>query len=253
MRVGIRNGLMICLLTVCCLTGHWLVQAQMPAASQPVTTQPAATQPGSGGHALPGIAVNHPLRYIEIDGRICLDQGPLELIATGKGGKTHEAIVELDARIQHIHFALLLLGLRPGHPGMFVQDKSGRVRKVQAKGDQVRLMLVYSDPKTGASLIKPIQEFVVDGSGKQLSDNVFIFAGSKLKRERSGKVVYVAEREGNAVSLVSFGDEMLAWPVPASDATETLIWSANPKALPPVNARVRLRIQAAGAVKPSSK
>ena len=47
---------------------------------------------------LPGVKVDLRRRIIDIEAVVCLDEGPLELIACGRGSKEHESIVSLASR-----------------------------------------------------------------------------------------------------------------------------------------------------------
>jgi len=191
---------------------------------------------------LPGVTVNLMDRYAEMDGAVCLTEGLLELIATVPAGKEHESIVSLRTRPSNLHAALLMLGLKPGHPGRWVYHPD-RVETVDPTGDRVRLALRWE--QDGRWVEKPIHHFVLDREGKKrLPSDQFVFAGSQLVEPRSGEggPVYLADQTGDIAALVSFNTEVLAWPTAASDSNESLYWMANPRTLPELGTPVKLRV-----------
>lgn len=191
---------------------------------------------------LPGVLVNMTDRYVETEGRICLRNGLLELIATLPAGKEHESIVSLQTVPSNLHAGLLMLGLEPGEPGQWNYYED-RIETIDPTGDRVRVTLLMQ--KGADWQEKPIHHFVVDRERqKNLPASEFVFAGSRVveSEEEGGEPIYLADRTGDVIALVSFGTEVLAWPKAASEANESLIWLADPDALPELGAKVKLRI-----------
>jgi hypothetical protein len=56
-------------------------------------------------------------KRIEIDGKFCLEEGPIELLACARGGKEYESVITLDVNPEILHFCLILMGLKPGKTG----------------------------------------------------------------------------------------------------------------------------------------
>jgi hypothetical protein len=62
----------------------------------------------------PGIFVFRDERRLEIDGFVCMKQGPaLELMGCTRRGKTHESLLLFDCDPQHLQVALFMLDLEP--------------------------------------------------------------------------------------------------------------------------------------------
>lgn len=62
----------------------------------------------------PGIRIYTEEKRIEVDGVVCLKQGPaLELMGCTRRGKTHESLLLFDCEPVQLHVALLMLGLVP--------------------------------------------------------------------------------------------------------------------------------------------
>ena len=61
-------------------------------------------------YAIGGVRIDKIAREIVAPGWVNLDSGQIEYFATTVGGKTHEAVLVLDAKPLHLQTALLLLG-----------------------------------------------------------------------------------------------------------------------------------------------
>ena len=109
--------------------------------------------------ALPGLIVNFEKRCVDLEARVCLDAGYLELIACTQGTKEHESIVSVSSKALHIHTALLLLGADSGHPEMrkLVDEKTERWVNLAPRGDPVEVMLVLGSNE-GKMVEKPISD-----------------------------------------------------------------------------------------------
>jgi hypothetical protein len=192
--------------------------------------------------SLPHLTVNVEKRFVDVDGVICLTEGPLELIATVPASKEHEAIVSSKARPKNIHLALLMLGLEPGSPGAW-EYKQDKVIAHDPTGARVRITLLYE--KDGKQVERPINELVRDAKTKKtMQTDEFVFAGSRIAKPAQGDPFYAADASGDVVTLVSFPEELMALPTAASNSNENLIWEANTSELPEVGTAVTMRIYA---------
>lgn len=204
---------------------------------------------------LPGMTVNVAERYVDIEATVCLDEGPLELIACRKGTKEHESIVAFEAVPMHIHTALLVLGATNGQPAMRKPRKppaTGWI-DIPPSGDPIAVALVL--PNTdGQPVEHPISEFVApaeenfggaagDGGDAARLPDTFVFAGSQLRGQGDGPRTYLADESGNVISIVTFGDELLCLDGIHGHGNATLLWQINPDSLPPVGTRVTLRLR----------
>ncbi|MBI1367775.1 MAG: hypothetical protein GC162_03885 [Planctomycetes bacterium] len=210
--------------------------AQADDAKAPEAPAAAAVKPVS----MPFVDVNLKEGYVDVAGSVCLREGPLELFATVASGKEHESIITIKARPQNVHFALLMLGAKPGSPGSW-EYKDNKPIPHDPKGDHLKLTLLYD--KDGKKVERPINEFVRDmKTRKTLASNVFVFAGSRMTKDENGKESYAADSTGDVVTLVSFYEEMIAQPKAASNSNEQLEWEANTPEIPEVGTPVTLRI-----------
>lgn len=200
--------------------------------------------------ALPHIRVNLKTRTVDLDAKICLREGLLELLVTTEGGKEHEACFAIRAKPRNVQVALMMLGLRPGAPGHAVPHGDG-YRFVHPTGDPVRVSVRFV--KDGKTVERPVTDFAYDARRKRRMAPVdFIFAGSRVVKVED-RTYFAADGDGSVVSLVSFGTEILAHPVAASPANETIVWVARDDDLPENLKSVVIRLRPGGAPKPGKK
>lgn len=223
----------------------WAQDRAKPADPAPAAApRTEAPQAKAAGDKMPFVEINREQRYIDLPAQVCLNDGLLELVATVRASKEHESIFTVKARPQHIHFALLMLGLKPGTTGRWRYEDRKPI-PIDPTGDRVAAFVVMKD-KDGNAVEKPINLFVKDRvSGKTLASNVFVFAGSKIVDPPMGERFYLADQTGDVIALVSFEAELLAIPRAASHANDDLIWVANREALPEVGTDVTIRLRPA--------
>ncbi len=206
-----------------------------------------------------GLAINLEERCVDIEGKICLEKGMLELVACTKGSKEHESIVAIAARPMHIHTALLLLGAEAGNPAMrrAPRNKDERWIDIPPRGSAVDVLLVFPD-KAGKLTEHPISDFITRSSAKaevgrdaaadqkvdpKFPTHTFLFAGSHLVDDGPGPRKYLSDDSGNVISIVTFGDELLCLSGVRSDQKDALEWQVNAAGLPVVGTKVTLRLR----------
>jgi len=214
--------------------------------------------------------------YVDIEGVVGINDGFLEQVACTPGTRGYESLVIAFAQPSHIHAALLLLGLEPGKPGKWeavAPAEAGGTftyRVIPPEGAKVRVTVIYEKAKrkvdegvggdgeggNGEAWMNeanetkrvevPVSDWIIDyKTGKKFPDGVWIFGGSRIKKDFSGVERYVADLSGSIVGLVTFGDELLGWNEVWPDEEEFLEpeWICNTKVMPAWNARVTLRIR----------
>lgn len=194
---------------------------------------------------LPGIHVDRKNKVVDVEGKIILPLNAdwLELLACAPKSREHESIVRIEAKPSHIHGALLLIGLKPGAPGR--AERVGCAWVYHApKGAAVAVTIVYE--KDGKQVEVAANEWIIEQKTKaKLPDNVWLFTGSTIY-EVDGKGVYLADIEGNILSLVNFGNEVLARKTARRGGQEGgNTWGANAKEIPPIGTKVLVRLKAA--------
>ncbi len=194
---------------------------------------------------LPGLRVDRDKKIVEIEGKIILPLQAewLELLACAPKSREHESIISLDAKPSHIHGALILIGLKAGSP-LRAERVGDEWRYHQPTGPKLAVTVHYE--LDGKKFDVPVNEWVMDQKTKKpLPDNIWLFTGSKIY-EIDGRGVYIADIEGNILSLVNFGDEVLArvndkrGGQGGGGGNEA--WAANAKAIPVAGTKIILRL-----------
>lgn len=206
---------------------------------------------------LPGVKINPDEWSVDVDGRVCLVAGMLELIVCTKDTKEHESIIAVDAKPSHIHTALLLLGAVPGNPAMNrpLDAEMTRFMQVPPQGGLVDVYLVIKDEE-GKETEHPISDFIKAGDpydsdphaseeeeDNRFSTHSFIFAGSVLYDPGEGPRRYVADESGHVISITTFGDELLCLPGFHDHSNDALAWQVDGTKLPGLDSKVILRLR----------
>ena len=231
---------------------------------------PAEDKPAAEKVELPGITIDVKNKRVDVEAKIALDDGLLELIACTTDTKEHESLVIIDAVPMHIHAALLLIGANNGHPA---QAKPANEEKTQwihlpPRGDPITVSLVYPDPEDKDKTIeRPISDFLkraerdsaFEQDGQEEADDsakvfkTFLFAGSVLIDGEGDERRYLADQSGNVISISTFGDELLCLPARVTQENSALVWTIENKHLPKVGTKVKLRLTLNEQKKPAIK
>jgi len=218
--------------------GHAAVRAQSAAEERP-PTRPAGevSTATDAAAALPGITIDRERGRIDLDARVVLREGLLELVACPTGTKEHESIFAVRARPRHVHLALLMLGAEPGRPGAYRYDEADdRWLRIPPRGDRIAVTVLHDGKEV------PVSRYIVnDRTGEPLPDHHFIFAGSEVEARETGRV-YLADQSGNLLTLSTFGDDALSWPEPTTASNDQLMWIARTDAIPPLETELTLRL-----------
>jgi hypothetical protein len=161
---------------------------------------------------LPGIKIDRKNRVIDLKGKICMPQQTdwLELLVCKPKTREHESIISLIAKPSHVHGALLLIGLKHGKPYRATYDEKKEAWKhFPPTGDAVAVSIVYKNDKGKQVEVKANEWLVNQQTKKKMPDNVWLFTGSKI-RKIQGRQIYAADLEGNVITVVNFGDEVLS-------------------------------------------
>jgi hypothetical protein len=213
---------------------------------------------------LPGVKINLEEWCVDVDSRVCLKEGLLELIACTKDTKEHESIIVIDAKPSHVHTALLLIGAKPGNPAQRqpIDPEMTRFRDIPPSGGPVNVFLAFKDPE-GKQVEFPISDFIkraddhdgspepaTEGGDGKFPTHTFLFAGSILVGEGDGPRQYLCDSNGNVISISTFGDELLCLAGFHEQANGALMWQVDGTKLPAVDSKIILRLRPAEGKKP---
>ncbi|MAX25218.1 MAG: hypothetical protein CMJ19_12010 [Phycisphaeraceae bacterium] len=190
---------------------------------------------------LPGVVVNHDQQFVDVTAKVVLRDGDwLELLLCTPGTREHESILTTTAKPSHIHLALVMLGLEPGQPmtGKKVGDK---LEVTPASGPLVAVSVYYKlEDKT---IMVPANQWVYDKNTRQdLPDNQWLFAGSSFIKTNE-QTLYRANVNGSVITLVHFGDDLLARKTNLTSRNDNARWQARTEKIPPVGTPVTLRLK----------
>lgn len=216
-----------------------LTPLSMAKAQQAPGSSPAEPVPHpSAIEFQPGVRIDWRTRQVEVQGRVILREGPIELFACSPRTREHESIVCIDARPMHVFQALGLIGLTPGHPSRF-EPQTREYRP--ATGDPVEIEVQYTTD--GQVRREPISRWMRHArtgdparAGSDVEDMPWVFAGSYL----TDHGVFAADPEGTVISLVDFGSSLIALPEYHSDSNAELWLEPATERIPPLMTRCTL-------------
>lgn len=209
---------------------------------------------------MPGMKIMIKKGYVDVDAKVCLAEGLLELIACTKDSKEHESLIMVEPKAAHIHAALLLIGAVPGNPAMRkeVETPDGpRWVDIPPRGQEIDVFLVFNN-KEGKPEEHPISKFLIRGEddpygpkseepekqeNRAFPTHTFLFTGSHVFKDGESDPVYLADESGDVISLSTFGDELLALPGVHANDNERLVWAVDPTHLPELETKVILRLK----------
>lgn len=203
-----------------------------------LTPGPAwAADAPAAGELFPAVTLDRDAGHVDVRGRVI--GGPvewLELLACRPGTREHESVVTLDARAEHLHAALLLLGLTPGAPADARWEGDDLVQTPprgpalgvsfvfdDAPGRPVPAGAYVADQATGAPLAPAPAEA---DAGAPATGGGWRFAGSRLVEGRQ-RTYFLAEENGTLISLVNFGDDLIARDTPHPADGGNGFWTLN--------------------------
>lgn len=234
----------------------------------------AADDPSPGGpdagQPLPFVHVDVEAKRVEIAARVVNREVEwLELLLCTEGGREHETVLTTKAKPSHIHTALLLIGLEPGRvqrgEPIDPDDPGAGFRLIPAEGPAVAVTLRHE-----RGVVEPAEEretgrghasetvtadagsWVWDRrGGETLAGTTWLFTGSKFV-PHDGREVYVADFSGTLISLVHFGDDVLAPRTEMTNRNDEQALGCHTPAIPPVGTAVTVALTPADHPPPHS-
>lgn len=191
--------------------------------------EPAAAPVWKDGVAhLGSVRVDPRTRTVLADGWVNQVSGPIELLACGKGGKTHESVFVLDVHPLDLQTGLLLLGLEPGTPpsGLGQPGAAGPVLDIHVDWEL-----------KGKRRSLPAERFILHVERQQpLKKIPWLFTGSTIE---DGEFKALAEESLVATywdpwAILNIGD-----PAGADDE----ILAVNKRLIPPLNTPITMRFR----------
>ncbi len=204
------------------------------------TAPEAPGTPGAPG-ALPHIRVDRDKKQVSFDAKVLRREADwLELLVCIPGLRDHETLLTTAAKPSHIHLALLMLGLQPGAPlrGQMIE---GQLQVDPPHGPALRVLVSYQ--RDGQTIVEPAGKWVRNQQNNTTLENAtWLFAGSGFAPLKDQQV-YKADLNGSIITLVSFGDDLLAQPGTVTNQNDESRWQAVTDAIPPVDTPVTVILE----------
>jgi len=200
--------------------------------------QAASSTPRSVAYK-PGITLNYEKMRVEIEAKVILRIGELELLAwsIAPTPKEHETILAMQAKSSAIFEALGLIGLTPGSPPRYDWE----TKTVHpATGDRVDVLVSYK--RDGRRVEHSICDWALDKDrDAPMAKRPWVFCGSQ--RMENGALA--ADVEGTVVTVVDFPSSLLSLAESHSESNDELWLVANTEAIPEEGTAVTLILQPA--------
>jgi len=175
--------------------------------------------------ALPHIRVDVKAKKVYVDCEALNVDIPLEFFCVTDGGNEYESVLRTAAKPSNIHFALLMLGLKPGAPATF---DANHQRWLPPYGAPLDITCQFK--KDGKLVTIPACQMMRSiKTHKAMPQSVWVFDGSRIMPDG----VYAADVTGYVVSICNFDLTMIDVPTLVSNSNDTLEWEFNPAVVPP--------------------
>jgi hypothetical protein len=160
-------------------------------------------------------------KRLEIDGKVTLVEGPIELLACARGGKEHESIISAPCKPSTVKFFATLMGLKEGTPDG---------RKAQ-RGSPVFIHVRWQDGEK--TVTRRAEELIWNAIDKRpMRLTPWVFVGGRIVRSAEGKrKVFLPDAEGTIVA--TFRDLNGVFKLPLKLAVNDEAFVARKEMLPP--------------------
>ena len=198
----------------------------------------------------PGVSIDWENLAVEVDARVVLREGQLELLACSPQTKEHESILVVNARPLHIFQAMGLVGLESGSPPTYHEKRD---QWQQARGEPLDLRVKWHDGEK-VQTANPAEWTIEKKSGRPPEKLDWVFSGSIYRQPAQSELSqqlgkddahFAADSDGTLVCLVDFDSALISVSIKHT-ADDAQLWlSANTDAIPPMGTRCTLVLRSA--------
>lgn len=189
---------------------------------------------GKGRFRIGKVTVDTIKREILVPGRVNMNEGVIEFIASVKGGfKLYESLMELDVNAYEFNLALILIGM---------DQKKGKasIRHFDPKppkGDPVEIWVEWKEG--GKNKVIRAEDMVFDINRKiSMPHTHWIYTGSTILEDGT----YMAQMDGVLIGYVHDPASIIDSPTDFG-LTEYGFLMVNKNITPPVGTRIQLRVK----------
>ncbi len=186
----------------------------------------------------PGVRIDWKHQIVEVDARVVLRQGPLELLACSPQTREHESIFVVAAQPIHVFQAMGLIGLEAGRPVRYDEQAS---RLLPAQGEPLDIRIRWK-VNSGKQTVPARKLLMTLPAGRPPESLHWVFAGSR----RMGQGAYGADQDGTVICVVDFDTALIGLRSLHTADNDVLWLAANPDTIPPLGTLCTLLIRSAG-------
>ena len=212
------------------------VAAEVPSATPERPVEEVATKISEDVYRIGKAIVDRKKGEVQVEGKVNMQQGLIELLACTPKGKLHESVLALDVEPIHLQTGLLLLDLKFGRNLRFQGDPNTPL------GDPVEVWVEWQ--VDGENYRYRGEDLVFDRKkGTTMKHTHWVFSGSRIVNGR-----FAAQEDGSLITTYHDPNTILDNPLETGGDDET--YEANPVVAPPKDTPVRVTIRR---VKPPDK
>ena len=198
------------------------------------------TEIAPGVFSLGKVTLNKARRAVSFPAVLNQRDGVVEYAVVTFTGKTHESVFKTEASPEHIHTALLLLGVTPADTNVLPLDPS-----VALPGEKVAIEVSWR--QDGREIRRPLEHFIVTTNDqKSLSPGPWIYNGSYLMDHR-----FMAQMDGSIISIHT--DPVALVNNPRKGRENDDLQHVNTPVLPPSGVVVQVEIKLQDQTSPGSR
>ena len=188
-------------------------------------------------------------RRVELEGKICLQDGALEYLAVLAGGKEYESVLSFNCKAVDLNLAMIGLGYRAG---------AGGVKKLGdpdvPKGDPVYLHIEWKTEDGKTKRVRAEELLYNQATKKPMRKTAWVFTGSDFARDpddprklyidpETKRTVFLADIEKNLIAV--YRDPLAIFNSPLDTGVDGIYYQVNKELCPKVGTAVRLILEPA--------
>ena len=169
-------------------------------------------------------------KQVIVGGKVCFDNGPLEMLICPKETKEHESIVSINAESWQVHAALVAIGSSPGVPCRWAPEYT------PAWGPTIEIEMMWRDAKTKEIKTIDAKQWILNSDTQKPMTTPLVFGGSYSEPQFEGEQPRYQANDGELICLANFSTSTIDLHVSKEDTD--IFFEANTPLIPPINTQV---------------
>ena len=228
-----RGALVRCAPSSLCLFSAALATASAQTPTTPTQHDRAQDAKPGPQPFMSGVRIDWQERFVELDAKVVLREGMLELLACSPQTREHESVFVVRARPWHIFQALGLLAIEPGRPPRYDPEND---EPIPATGEALEVTVRCGD---ASKPFAAARNFMRDLKTKKPPESLhWVFSGSRVLEGQR----FAADPEGTVLCVVDFDTALISLDASHTSSNEALWLEANTDAIPPIDSPCTIRI-----------